>query len=488
MKRLEDILKGIKAVKLIGDATREINELRFDSRSVSKGDVFFAIRGTQSDGHRFIAQVVEQGAAAVVCEEFPLEQSSDVTWCLVESSAKALAVAAHNYFGKPSTKLKLVGITGTNGKTTVATLLYQLFNELQGPAGLLSTVDVRVGDEVISSTHTTPDPVTINSTLSRMVDRGCGYAFMEVSSHAVVQDRTYALEFAGGVFTNITHDHLDYHGSFDEYIAAKKLFFDLLPATAFALINADDKRGSVMLQNTKAHKHTFSMRGVGDFNAKVLENTFSGLLLKIGNNELNTLLVGRFNASNLLCAYGTAMLLGISEEDALRVLSRLAGAEGRFERIISPMERIIGIVDYAHTPDALKNVLQTIREIRKGSGQVITVVGCGGDRDKSKRPVMGQVACQLSEKVIFTSDNPRSEVPEQIISEMKADLQPHLTKKMMAITDRQQAIRTAVQLAGRGDIVLVAGKGHEKYQEIKGKRLPFDDKKVLAESFSETGK
>lgn len=465
-----------------------MNELCFDSRSVAKGDVFFAIRGTVADGHQFIGQVVEKGAAAIVCEELPSDRSSNITWCLVENSSKALAVAAHNYYDQPSSKLKLIGITGTNGKTTVATLLYQLFQQLEPPTGLLSTVAIRIGDAVRTATHTTPDPVSINATLAEMVERGCGHCIMEVSSHAVVQDRTYGLDFAGAVFTNITHDHLDFHKTFEEYIAAKKMFFDQLPSSAFALINADDKRGSVMLQNTVAARRTFSMRGTGDFNGKVLENAFTGLTMKVNGHELNAMLVGQFNAYNLICAYATAVLLGVPETQALTILSGLTGAEGRFERLASPKDKIIGIVDYAHTPDALKNVLQTIREIRKGNETLITVVGCGGDRDKTKRPVMGQVACQLSEKVILTADNPRSEDVETIIEEMKADLPPHLAKKLLMIPDRKQAIETAVQFAQGGDIVLLAGKGHEKYQEIKGKRIPFDDRKVLAEAFEQFGK
>lgn len=491
MKRLDDILKDVRPLRVEGDATRAVNELRFDSRSVAKGDVFFAIRGTAVDGHDFIPTAIQRGAAAVVLDQQERLQpsaSAQVTWCLVESSSKALAVAAHNFFGQPSSKLKLVGITGTNGKTTTATLLYQLFSRLQPPAGLLSTVAVRIGEDVRDATHTTPDPVAINSTLRDMVDRGCQHCFMEVSSHAVVQDRTYALAFAGGVFTNITHDHLDYHVTFDNYIAAKKRFFDELSAASFALTNADDKRGSVMLQNTPARKWSYSLRGIGDFNGKVLENAFTGLLLKIDGRELHTLLVGHFNAYNLLAAYATASLLGVDPAEALRVISGLPGAEGRFERLISPDQKVIGIVDYAHTPDALKNVLQTIRQIRKGNETVITVIGCGGDRDKAKRPVMGQVACQLSDRVILTADNPRSEDPGLIIEEMKSGLPPHLARRAVTIADRREAIRTAVQFAQSGDIILIAGKGHERYQEVMRQRFPFDDKKVLAEAFDQMGK
>jgi UDP-N-acetylmuramoyl-L-alanyl-D-glutamate--2,6-diaminopimelate ligase len=489
MKRLDHILQGVRVLRMEGDATRSINELRFDSRTVSKGDVFFAIQGTTADGHEFIPQAVEKGAVAIVMDgALPAEAISSVTWCLVENSSKALAMAAHNYFDRPSGKLKLVGITGTNGKTTVATLLYQLFNELNPPAGLLSTVAVRIGDEVRKATHTTPDPVTINSNLADMVRLGCNHCFMEVSSHAVVQHRTYGLEFSGGVFTNITHDHLDYHITFNDYVSAKKAFFDQLSSTAFALVNADDKRGNIMLQNTQATRKSFSMRGIGDFRGKVMENTFTGLVMKVNGHELNAMLVGHFNAYNVLCAHATAVMLGIDERESLRVLSSLHGAEGRFERLASPSGRVIGIVDYAHTPDALKNVLQTIREIRKGSETVITVVGCGGDRDKTKRPIMGQVACQLSEKVILTSDNPRSEDPAAILEEMRHDLPPHLARKAVTIGDRREAIHTAVQFAEPGDIILVAGKGHESYQEIKGERFPFDDRRVLAEAFEEYGK
>lgn len=488
MKRLEDILKQAGVLTLEGDATRSINDLSFDSRSVTSGDVFFAIRGTQVDGHRFIPQVIEQGAVAIVCEEFPNERASDITWCLVENSSKALAIAAHNYFDQPSSKLKLVGITGTNGKTTVATLLYQLFQQTAAPAGLLSTVEVRIGDEMLDATHTTPDPLAINSTLAAMVEQGCNYCFMEVSSHAVVQNRTYGLEFAGGVFTNITHDHLDYHKTFDDYISAKKSFFDQLPTRAFALVNADDKRASIMTQNTNATKESFSMRGIGDYNGKILENTFTGLVMKVNGHELNSLLVGHFNAYNLLCAHATALSLGVDGHESLRVLSSLQGANGRFERLTSSKENITGIIDYAHTPDALKNVLQTIRDIRKGTETVITVVGCGGDRDKTKRPLMGQVACQLSDKVVLTSDNPRTEDPAVIIEDMTSDLPSHLSRKVAVVMERKEAIRTAVQFAGTGDIVLVAGKGHEKYQEIKGERFPLDDKKILAHAFEELDK
>jgi UDP-N-acetylmuramoyl-L-alanyl-D-glutamate--2,6-diaminopimelate ligase len=397
-------------------------------------------------------------------------------------------MAAHNYYDRPSSRLKLVGITGTNGKTTVATLLYQLFTQQDGPAGLLSTVAIRVGDAVRTATHTTPDPIAINATLADMVAGGCRYCFMEVSSHAIVQDRTYALEFAGSVFTNITHDHLDYHKTFDDYIAAKKALFDTLPSTAFALTNADDKRGQVMVQSTSAVRKSYSLRGAGDFNGKVLENAVTGLVMRIDGQELNALLVGQFNAYNLLATHATSVLLGVEPSESLRVLSSLPGAEGRFERIASPRDGIIGIVDYAHTPDALKNVLQTIRDIRKGNETVITVVGCGGDRDRTKRPLMGQVSCQLSDKVILTSDNPRSEDAAAILDEMQVDLQPHLAKRAVAIVDRREAIRTAVQFAQKGDIILVAGKGHEKYQEIKGERLPFDDKRVLAEAFQQYDK
>jgi UDP-N-acetylmuramoyl-L-alanyl-D-glutamate--2,6-diaminopimelate ligase len=406
-----------------------------------------------------------------------------VTYVQVENTSAAAGQMAHNFYGQPSEKLKLVGVTGTNGKTTVATLLFKLFSSLDAKAGLISTVQNQIGEKILPATHTTPDPISLNELLKQMVDEGCTHVFMEVSSHAVHQHRIAGLKYAGGLFTNITHDHLDYHQTFDEYIRVKKSFFDSLPASAFAISNADDKRGTVMLQNTSAHKYLYSLRTVADFKGKILENNLSGLVMSINDQEVHFRLIGEFNAYNLLAVYGAAVSLGEDKHEVLRALSMLTGAEGRFDYVVSPKERVIGIVDYAHTPDALLNVLATIKNLRKGHEQIITVVGCGGDRDKTKRPIMGAVACEHSDKVIFTSDNPRSEDPDQIIKDMEQGLSAAAKRKYISITDRREAIKTAVSFSKPEDILLIAGKGHEKYQDIKGVKHHFDDKEVLNEMF-----
>lgn len=480
MKLLKDILYGVPLIKVIGSSEQSLDQICFDSRLVTPGALFVAIRGTESDGHAFIDKAIDLGATSIICEEYPANIHPNVNYFLVENSAKALGIIAGNFYDNPSAKLKLVGVTGTNGKTTIATLLFQLFRELGFKVGLLSTVQNQINDLIIPSTHTTPNPLALNALLHEMVQAGCDYCFMEVSSHAVAQARIEGLEFTGGIFTNITHDHLDFHKTFDAYLKAKKGFFDSLTNKAFALTNVDDKNGMVMLQNTKAHKKSYGLKNIADFNAKIIENHFSGLLLDIDQEEVWFKMVGSFNAYNLLAVYATALLLEQDKLKVLTALSRLSGAEGRFDYMISP-SGIIGIVDYAHTPDAVQNVLSTIQNIRKGNEQLITVLGCGGDRDKSKRPLMAQVACDWSDKVIITSDNPRTESPEQIIKEMEAGVMPQNKKKALSITDRREAIRTACHLAKPGDIILLAGKGHEKYQEIKGVKYPFDDKEILTE-------
>jgi len=484
MKKLSEILYGIDVLRLEGSFDLLINKIHFDSRKVESGDFFVAVRGTQTDGHDYIEKAIEQGAVAVLCQEFPTELKQGITYCLVEDSAFALAVSANNYYDRPSEKIKLVGVTGTNGKTTVATLLHQLFEGLGYYVGLLSTVENKIGDRIIASTHTTPDPISLNHLLDEMVNEGCDYCFMEVSSHAIVQHRISGLQFTGGLFTNITHDHLDFHLTFDNYIRAKKAFFDMLPKTAFALTNVDDKNGLVMLQNTKAYKKTYGLKKIADYNTRIIESHFSGMLLSINNEEVWVKLVGDFNAHNILAVYSTAMLLDQDSKKVLTVLSRLTGAEGRLETIIS-QEGKVAIVDYAHTPDALENVLQTIRQLRKGDAQIITVVGCGGDRDKSKRPIMAKVAVDLSDKVILTSDNPRTEDPLEILKEMEQGIATNQKRKSFTISDRREAIRAACHLAQVGDIILVAGKGHETYQEIMGMKHPFDDREVLKETFKE---
>jgi len=481
MKTLRDILYNVNIVAVKGSTDTAVNALNIDSRAVKPGDAFIAIRGVHADGHLFIDKAVQQGAAVVICEELPAQTADNVVYVQVNSSMTAAGVIAGNFYDNPSHKVQLVGVTGTNGKTTIATLLFKLFSALGYHCGLLSTVQNQIGDKIVPSTHTTPDPIHLNALLADMVNDGCDYVFMEVSSHAIHQQRIAGLKFAGGIFSNITHDHLDYHKTFDEYIRVKKSWFDGLPATAFALTNLDDKRGNVMLQNTKAKKQSYSLRTVADFKGKILENNLTGLIMMINETEVHFRLIGEFNAYNLLAVYGAATLLGQDKARVLQALSNLSGAEGRFDYIVSPNQRIIGIVDYAHTPDALLNVLATIKNLRKGNEQVITVVGCGGDRDTAKRPVMAEVAVERSDRVILTSDNPRSEDPNEIIRQMEAGVPVHLKKKVLSITDRKEAIKTAISLANPEDIILIAGKGHEKYQEIQGVKHPFDDKQVLDE-------
>ncbi|MGN6640600.1 MAG: UDP-N-acetylmuramoyl-L-alanyl-D-glutamate--2,6-diaminopimelate ligase [Mucilaginibacter sp.] len=483
MKYLSDILNGLAFTELQGSADMEISAIVFDSRKVVPGCLFVAVRGTISDGHDYMEQAVSKGAVAVICEELPAHVTGEVDFFMVANSAVALGIVAANFYDNPSSKLRLVGVTGTNGKTTIATLLYKLFRDLGYKCGLLSTVENQIDGQVVSATHTTPDPVALNELLSEMVDKGCDYCFMEVSSHAVVQHRIEGLKFTGAIFSNLTHDHLDYHKTFANYRDAKKAFFDGLPKNAFALTNADDKNGPVMLQNTAAHKKTYSLKNMADYRAKIVENQFSGLQLNIDGEEVWFKLVGEFNAYNLLAVYAAAMLLEQDKAKVLTSLSRLSGAEGRFDYVVSP-NKIIGIVDYAHTPDAVKNVLTTIHDVRKGKEKVITVIGCGGDRDKTKRPIMAKTACEWSDKVILTSDNPRSEDPAQIIKEMEAGVPAEYRKNTMSIVDRREAIKIACNLAGPGDIILVAGKGHEKYQEIKGVRNHFDDKEELLGIFN----
>jgi len=478
--QLQDLLYGVTIKELVGKTDREVSALNFDSRKVKKGDVFFAVPGTISDGHQYIQQTIEMGAEVILCENLPEVQDYTLTYIKVENTSVALGIMAANFFGNPSGKIKLVGITGTNGKTTIATILFKLFKELGYKTGLISTVENYINDVIVPATHTTPNPIALNAMLKDMVDAGCDYCFMEVSSHAVAQHRIEGLEFAGGVFSNLTHDHLDFHKTFDAYLKAKKAFFDGLTKSAFALTNIDDKNGMVMLQNTKAHKKSYALKQMADFKAKIIENAFSGLHLDIDNEEVFFKLVGSFNAYNLLAVYGTALLLEQDKLKVLTVLSRLTGAEGRFDYITSD-NQIIGIVDYAHTPDAVQNVLSTIADIRKGNEQVITVLGCGGDRDKTKRPIMAQVACDWSDKVILTSDNPRTEDPQSIITEMEAGVSPTNKRKTLSILDRKEAIKTACHLAKSGDIILIAGKGHEKYQEINGVKSHFDDKEILRE-------
>ena len=466
-----------------GSTGIDVNSVQIDSRRVQQGSLFIAVKGSGVDGHQFIDKAIQSGAIAVVCEVLPAQQVQGVTYVQTINSAEAAGVIAHNFYDQPTQKLKLVGVTGTNGKTTIATLLYKLFTCLGYDCGLLSTVENQIAGRVVPATHTTPDPVSLNALLKQMVDEKCTHAFMEVSSHAVHQRRIAGLEFAGALFSNITHDHLDYHKTFDEYIKAKKAFFDALPSSAFAITNIDDKRGLIMLQNTAAKKFSYSLRTMADFKGKILENTLTGLMMSVNDQEVHFRLIGEFNAYNLLAVFGAAICLGEEKNAVLQCLSATDGAEGRFDYLVSPKEKVIGIVDYAHTPDALLNVLATIKKLRSGDEQVITVVGCGGDRDKTKRPVMGEVACEHSDKVIFTSDNPRSEDPEQIIADMETGLNTAAKRKYIAIPDRKQAIKTAVGMANTEDIVLIAGKGHEKYQEIKGVKHHFDDKEVLSEMF-----
>jgi UDP-N-acetylmuramoyl-L-alanyl-D-glutamate--2,6-diaminopimelate ligase len=478
MAELKDILYKVSITSASGDMNIAITGVSFDSRLAKSGSLFVAIKGTQSDGHLFISSAIALGAVAVVCEKLPDELAEKITYVTVKDSAHSLGIIASNFYGDPSTKIKLVGITGTNGKTTVATLLYKLYMSLGYKAGLLSTVENKIAEKILPSTHTTPDPIKINELLVQMIAEGCAYCFMEVSSHAVDQGRIEGLKFTGAIFTNITDDHLDYHRTFESYIRAKKGFFDALPSDAFALVNVDDKRGMVMVQNCKAKKHTYGLKKMADYKGRIITNTIEGLELEIGNRSVWFKLIGDFNAYNLLAVYGAASLLKADQESVLMRLSSLTSASGRFE-IVMPGSKFTGIVDYAHTPDAIKNVLETITQLRTGQEQVISVIGCGGNRDKTKRPLMAAIACKYSDKVILTSDNPRDEDPMEIIREMQKGVGPTEAKKTLVMADREEAIKTACMMAKEKDIVIIAGKGHETYQEIKGVKHPFDDREVL---------
>lgn len=474
MKLVKDIVYKVDIIAVHGNVNTMVNAIVIDSRAALKNCLFVAQKGLLLDGHAFIDKAIELGASVIVCENLPSNLNANCTYIQVKNANSALAVIASNFYDNPSSKLKLIGITGTNGKTTVATLLYQLFQKAGFKTGLLSTVKILIDEKQYEATHTTPNSVVINKCLNEMVDVGVTYCFMEVSSHGIHQKRIEGLQFAGGVFTNLTHDHLDYHKTFAEYRDVKKIFFDKLPKTAFALVNIDDKNGAVMLQNTSAKKYTYALKTMADFKAKILENQFSGLLLTINNKEVWSKLIGSFNAYNLLAVFGVAQLAGLKITESLTLLSELESVSGRFQFFISK-KGIRAIIDYAHTPDALKNVLETINDIRTGNEQVITVVGCGGNRDKAKRPVMGRIASQLSTHVIFTSDNPRNENPQTIIEEIEAGVESQNFKKTVSVLDRAQAIKTATKFANKGDIILIAGKGHETYQEINGKRSHFDD-------------
>ncbi len=483
MKRLSDILYKCELIEIIGSTDIEVRAVTMDSRKVQPGTVFIALKGLNADGHDFIPKAVAAGAVAVVCENLPVETFPEVTFVKVANASVAMGRMAANFYDNPSDKLKIVGITGTNGKTTIATLLYQLFNSLGYKSGLVSTITNKIGDVQEDALYTTPDVITLNALFARMVQEGCTHCFMEVSSHAIHQNRIAAVKFEGGIFTNITHDHLDYHKTFREYIHAKKNFFDGLEKTAFAITNADDKNGQVMLQNCNARKYSYGLKNMADYHGKVMENTITGLVMHMEGRDVWCKLVGEFNASNLMAIYACCRLLGIESDTALTALSNMDPVEGRFDYFISP-EGVMGIIDYAHTPDALENVLATISDMRKGTEKVITVVGCGGNRDAAKRPLMAGIASSHSDKVILTSDNPRFEEPESIIDDMKKGLDPIGMKKTMVVTNRGEAIKVAASLAAQGDIILVAGKGHEKYQEIQGVRYPFDDKLTLSKALA----
>ncbi len=487
MENLQNILYKVGLVAVHGSLDGQIDQVEFDSRAVKSNTVFVAVPGTKVDGHLFIDKAIDLGAVAIVCEILPTELKEGITYVQVKNAHQALALLADNFYGNPSKELKLVGITGTNGKTTTTTLLHEIFTELGYKAGLLSTVVNKIGTTEVPATHTTPNPVALNALLREMVDQGCSYCFMEVSSHAIHQNRIAGLDFDIAGFTNISHDHLDYHKTFKEYIYAKKMFFDDLKSSAVAIVNEDDSNGLVMVQNSNAIVRTFALKTVADYKVKIIENSFSGLVLNINQHELWTNLIGGFNAYNLLLVYAVAVELGQDEMEVLQCISKLKSVEGRFEQFISPTG-VVAIVDYAHTPDALKNVLSTIQAVRTRNEQVITVVGCGGDRDKTKRPLMAEISAELSDKVILTSDNPRSEDPEVIINEMKVGVPAEKTAKVMAITKREEAIKVACTLAVKGDILLVAGKGHEKYQEIKGERFPFDDFALVVETLKNLNK
>ncbi|MDJ1468401.1 UDP-N-acetylmuramoyl-L-alanyl-D-glutamate--2,6-diaminopimelate ligase [Xanthocytophaga flava] len=478
---LSQLLQGVPVLAITGDTTQQITKLCLDSRQVQPGSLFAAVRGTQTDGHQFIAKAVELGATAIVCEQLPETQVASVVYIQVSDSAKALGFIASNFYGNPSEKLKLVAVTGTNGKTTTVTLLYQLFRRLGYRTGMLSTVRNYIDDKPVEATHTTPDAINLNALLADMVTAGCTHAFMEASSHAIVQERTAGVKFTGAIFTNITHDHLDFHQTFDNYIKAKKKLFDELPSSAFALANLDDKRGLIILQNTSARKATFSLVNPAPFKGRLIANTLHGLEMEIEGKEVWFKLIGEFNAYNILGVYATAILLGEPIEEVLMQLSDVLPAPGRFDQVRSA-EGVIGIVDYAHTPDALENVLETIQELKDG-GKVITIVGCGGNRDAAKRPLMAEIACKLSDKILLTSDNPRFEEPEAILADMEKGVKITDRNRVQTIIDRKEAIAKAVALAQPGDIILIAGKGHETYQEIKGVKYPFDDKKIITELF-----
>lgn len=485
MPLLQDILYKIPLRAVKGSTGIEVGNLQMDSRRVTGGTAFIAVKGTVTDGHDFIEQAIKAGAVAIICATMPEQLQDGVTYVQVADSAQAAGLMAHNFYGEPSHKIKLTGVTGTNGKTTVATLLFKLFTELGFTCGLVSTVQNQIGEKVLPSSHTTPDAISLNALLAKMVEEGCSHVFMEVSSHAIHQQRIAGLKFEVAVFTNITHDHLDYHQTFDEYIRVKKTFFDNLPADAMAITNADDKRGMVMIQNTQAAALHYSLKGPAPLWGKILDNTLNGLHMIVNGQDVYFRLIGEFNAYNIMAVFGAASSLGIAVGEVMRVLSNLDGAEGRFETIVSPEDKVMGIVDYAHTPDALINVLSTIKKLKQRNERIITVIGCGGDRDRTKRPLMAAAACEYSDTAIFTSDNPRSEDPQQIINDMTADMKSAHKRKYIAIPDRKEAIKAAVNLADGGDIVLVAGKGHEKYQEIKGVKHAFDDKQVLKELFIE---
>lgn len=481
MKPLAQLLTTIEPLTLHGPTETSVNQPVFDSRAIQPGDLFVAVRGTQADGHRYIQSAIDRGASAIVCETLPDSLSANVAYIQVADSARALGLLASRYYDHPSAQLQLVGVTGTNGKTTNVTLLHRLFTELGYKVGLLSTVENKIGDTVVPATHTTPDAVQLNALLRDMVDAGCQYAFMEASSHAIHQHRITGLTFAGGLFTNITHDHLDYHKTFKAYIAAKKMFFDNLESSAFAITNIDDRNGLVMLQNTAARKFTYSLKRPADFKAKILENSLTGLVLEVEGQQVHTRLMGEFNAYNFLAVYAVSQRLQQDPTQVLATLSNIQSAEGRFDTLKGPTSGIIGIVDYAHTPDALEKALSTITQFKNEHTKILTVVGCGGDRDRTKRPIMAQVAAQWSDRVILTSDNPRSEDPETILREMESGLSAKAATKCLTITLRKEAIKTACALAQPQDIILVAGKGHEKYQEINGVKYPFDDKAILAQ-------
>jgi UDP-N-acetylmuramoyl-L-alanyl-D-glutamate--2,6-diaminopimelate ligase len=483
MKQLQNILYKVHLKQVQGSTDKTVLGIAIDSRQVQNDYVFVALKGEKNNGHDFILKAIELGAKVIICEEMPNQIIESVTYLQVNNSHETVAIIAHQFYDEPSTKIKLVGVTGTNGKTTIATVLFKLFTQLGHKCGLISTVQNQIGNDIIPSTHTTPNAVSLNQLLVKMIDENCTHVFMECSSHAIHQHRISGLQFTGGIFSNISHDHLDYHKTFDEYIKVKKTFFDNLPSNAFAISNADDKRGEVMLQNSKAKKVFYSLKSPADFKGRILDNALTGLQMLVNEIEVHFRLIGEFNAYNLLAVYAAAICLEEDKETVLTALSMVTGAEGRFDYIIGN-NLVVGIVDYAHTPDALENVLSTIKKLRKGHEQIITVVGCGGDRDKAKRPIMAQVACDLSDKVILTSDNPRTEEAAEILKDMEVGLSSSAQRKRISIVDRKEAIRTAVMMANNDDIILVAGKGHEKYQDINGVKYPFDDKEILKELLS----